>query len=417
MPFAGLVDTVLLGHEPSSQALSGVALAGAIFSFLYWGFAFLRMGTTGLTSQALGAEDSTETVAVLTRSLGLALGLGALMLLFSPLIELVSFWLLQGEAMVEAQGVVYFQARILGAPAVLGLMAINGWLLGRHLSRQVLLLSIIQNTLIIGLDILFIRYWGWGAAGAGYSTAAADGMTFLCALLVLALSWGRLPRPTWRHAWSGNGVRQLFELNSQIFVRSFFLMLTITSFTNISAWMGETVVAANAILLQLLLFCAYFVDGFAYALESLAGFAAGKGDWKMIKTQLRVALACASLCTLFFALAFWAFGQQLLSRMTDFQQVNSLAWSLGPYFLLALVLANFSYIYDGLGIGLTWGSELRNSVVIASLVGFAPLALLAVHWRSPVTLWLAYAVFSALRSGILGWNSERKLARISMENP
>ena len=164
VPLAGLVDTVLLGHESTAGPLAGVALAGAIFSFLYWGLIFLRMSTTGLTANAVGAGDEEETVGLFLRSFCLALVLGISILLLSPLIEVVSFYLLQGEPAVEAQGLRYYRARIWGAPAVLGLMAINGWLLGRLKSRQVLLLSIIQNTLIVVLDLVFIKLFGWGSS-------------------------------------------------------------------------------------------------------------------------------------------------------------------------------------------------------------------------------------------------------------
>lgn len=418
VPLAGLADTVLLGQEKNSLPLAGVALAGAIFSFLYWGFAFLRMSTTGLTSKSVGAEDGEETGALLLRNCGLAVAIGTVMVLLAPVIEEVSFVLLQGSESVEAQGALYFRARIWGAPAVLALMAINGWLLGRLLSRQVLLLSALQNSLIVGLDYLFIWRLGWGAAGAGYATALADGTTFLLALVVVFWSWRDLPPPSLSSVWKGEALKRLLTLNGQIFVRSFFLILTVTSFTNISAWLGDTVVAANAILLQLLLFCAYFVDGYAYALESLAGLAGGRGDWRNVKLQLRIALATSNLTTVFFALVVLLGGQRIFARMTDFENVNALAQSLLPYFALTLVAANFAYIYDGLCTGLTWGTHLRASVIVAALFGFLPLAAVAVFLHSVVWLWIAYLVFSLLRSLYLGWRSETILdSRISEGGP
>jgi len=418
VPLAGLVDTVLLGHQDSSEPLAGVALAGTIFSFLFWGFAFLRMGTTGLTSNAVGADEKNEVGSILVRSLGIALALGLVMIAGSPLIEWVSFLLLQGDPAVESQGRLYFQARIWGAPAVLGLMVLNGWFLGRLLSKHVLLLSAVQNSLLLGLDYLFIWKWGWGAAGAGYSTALAAGLAFLFALILVKTTWVEIPGLDWDEIWRREKLGLLFSLNSQIFVRSFFLILTVTSFTNISAWMSETIVAANAILLQLLLSCAYFVDGYAYALESLAGVAAGKRDWQGVRTQLRTALFTSTVTTILFATTFILGSEEILSRMTAHPEINALALSLLPYFVGALFLASFSYIYDGLCTGLTWGRELKISVIAACIIGFLPLALLAIQLSSPKVLWVAYMTFSGLRSLVLGVRSERALShRISEARP
>ena len=415
VPLAGLVDTVLLGHQETADPLSGVALAGAIFSFLYWGFAFLRMSTTGLTSNSVGADEEEETSALFFRSFLLGVGLGLLILLCRPIIEWVSFQLLQGSPEVEAQGALYFRARVLGAPAVLGLMAINGWLLGRLLSRHVLLLSVVQNFLIVALDYLFIWRLGWGAEGAGYATAASDILSFLFGLFLVLQSWGRLPRFSWPSLANPEKLASLMSLNGQIFVRSFFLILTVTSFTNISAWLGEEVVAANAVLLQLLLFCAYFVDGYAYALESLAGKAAGAQRWGEVTTQLRVALGTTTITTLLFAAGFTLFAKSLLTRMTAHQNINELAFHLLPYFLAALVAGSYAYLYDGLCIGLTRGADMRTSVLTGTLLGFLPFALWSIASRSPERLWMGYFAFVALRAVVQAYLGEGFVRRKVME--
>ena len=272
-----------------------------------------------------------------------------------------------------------------------------------------------QNFLIVALDYLFIWRLGWGAQGAGYATAASDILSFLFGLFLVWKSWGRLPRFSWPSLANPEKLASLMSLNGQIFVRSFFLILTVTSFTNISAWLGEEVVAANAVLLQLLLFCAYFVDGYAYALESLAGKAAGAQRWGEVTTQLRVALGTTTITTLLFAAGFTLFAKSLLARMTAHQNINELAFHLLPYFLAALVAGSYAYLYDGLCIGLTRGTDMRTSVLAGTLLGFLPFALWSIASRSPERLWMGYFAFVALRAVVLAYLGEGFVRRKVME--
>ena len=174
LPLAGLVDLAILGHLEDVTPLAGVALGTLIFDFAYWGFAFLRMSTTGLAAHALGAGDAEASAGVFFRSFGLAMLCGLLLITLRGPLALVGFYLLQGEPAVEQAGAAYFYARIWGAPATLGGYVIVGWLLGRQKARAALVYSIVLNGSNIVLDWLLVYKLGWGAAGAGYATMIAE---------------------------------------------------------------------------------------------------------------------------------------------------------------------------------------------------------------------------------------------------
>ncbi len=94
VPLLGLVDTAVIGNAGSVTDLGAIAFGALIFSFVYWSFGFLRMGTTGFVAQAAGAGDETEVRAVLGRALLLALLLGLLLISLQWPIRLIALSLL-----------------------------------------------------------------------------------------------------------------------------------------------------------------------------------------------------------------------------------------------------------------------------------------------------------------------------------
>ncbi|MFM7471400.1 MAG: MATE family efflux transporter, partial [Nodosilinea sp.] len=161
VPMAGLVDTAFLGHLKEIHHLGGVALATTIFNVVYWGFGFLRMGTTGLTAQAMGQEQPDETLLILLRHGVIALGLGVAILVLQVPIRHWGFALMGAEADLKLAGYAFYQTRIWDAPAVLLNLVVMGWCLGREQGRGVMLLSLVGNSSNVALNYLFIRQWGW----------------------------------------------------------------------------------------------------------------------------------------------------------------------------------------------------------------------------------------------------------------
>ena len=81
VPLLALVDTTIVGHLGAASYLGGIAVGGMLFNMAYWLFGFLRMGTGGMTAQAYGAGRTAETLAILFRSLLVALTLGLSLIL------------------------------------------------------------------------------------------------------------------------------------------------------------------------------------------------------------------------------------------------------------------------------------------------------------------------------------------------
>lgn len=400
-PLVGLVDVAMLGHLAEIRFLAGVALAGVIFDVLYWTLAFLRMGTTGMTAKAYGRfragrASADEVGFILVRFLLLAAIIaGLLIALRSPLGEL-AFGLLSGQPEVEAAGRDYYDARILGLPAVVGNLVLMGWFLGREESRRLLLMTAIANLVNVGLNYLLIFHLGLAARGAGLASAVSQYLMLAVAVWLyargrekVAWSWPRiLNRKRW-HAMA--------HLNRDILIRTLLLVASFAIFTNVSAILGVALLAANTLLLRILTLAAFLIDGAAFAIESLAGNLQGAGQRLELRRLVRLGLGSGIGFTIPIIAALLLAPRTVLGLLTSHAEVVDLGTTYRGWMVPVLLFGAVAYIYDGLFLGLTEGPALRNAMLISTVVAFLPCALLALQLRNPHLLWLAMAAFMLAR--------------------
>jgi len=403
VPLAGLIDTAFLGHLDDIRYLGGVALGAVLFSYLYWTFGFLRMGTTGTTAQAVGRGDWEAVWLTLLRNGAIALVVGLGILLLQVPIREFGFWLLQAEPEVEAAGKLYYNAQIWGAPAALMDFVLVGWFLGRERGRTVLVMSLVNNGVNVSLNYWFIFQMGLASQGAGAATAISQYSMMLTGLLLLSREW------SWSRFWaiapqlkqSGTLLAD-FWLNSNIVIRTFSLISTFALFTNFSAAMGTVTLAANTLMLQVVTFSAYFVDGIAFATENFAGlfWGGGKGD-KLVALSQVAGGSCLGL-GLAIALTFISFPETLFGLLTRHDDVLQTVHIYVGWLLPVLGFGSLAYMLDGYFLGLTAGHTLRQSALLSTLVGFLPLGAIASTLQNTHLLWLALSSFMMTRALTLG---------------
>ncbi len=420
VPLAGLVDTAFLGHLADIRYLAGVAIATVLFNYIYWTFGFLRMGTTGLTAQAVGRGDPREVLLVGLRNSLLALGLGMLILILQYPLRELGFSLLSATAAVKLSGQMYYNALIWGAPATLLNFVLLGWFLGRSQGRQVFLLSVVGNLANIILDYFFISKFGWESAGAGAATAISQYLMTGAGLGLIAFessssfrASGVVARgnfPKFSQLWEVEAFKATVSLNRDILVRTLLMVSSFAVFTNLGAGMGTIVLATNALVLQIINLSAYFIDGIAFATESFAGNFYGQGKQSEINSlqanQVHPNQSPSELLQLIWvagglslglglaiALPVIALPMPIFSLLTKHQEVLQQIPNYVLWLLPILSFGSLAYMLDGYFIGLTAGKVLLRSALIASLVGFAPIAFWAWHSQNPHLLWLALTLF------------------------
>ncbi len=405
VPLAGLADTVMLGRLDDVRFLAGVILAALIFDYLYFGCAFLRMSTTGMTAQSCGRGDPLEIAAHLYRALLIAAVLGALALLLRDPMGDLGFRLLAGEPEVENAGREYFDARIWGAPATLANLALTGWFLGRAQAARALAVVAAANLGNVALNWWFIVHLGWAAFGAGVATAAAQ---WLGALLGLALAVGAgLPAVSWRRLLDSAELRRIVALNGHLVIRTLFLVTAFAAFTNLSALFGTARLAANGLVLRLLGVASYLIDGAAFAGETLAGAAFGAGDRAGLRRVLVLTVLVAEACAIVFLLPVLILPESIYGLLADYPDVVDLAAASNVWLLPVLLFAALAYAFDGFFLGLTRGRLLSRAMAVSLAAGFAPFAWAAVHFRDQHLLWLGMVGLMAARAGTLGYAARR----------
>jgi MATE family multidrug resistance protein len=382
--------------------LGAIAFGAMIFSFIYWSFGFLRMGTTGFTAQAVGARDEAEVRATLGRALVVSVGLGLGIILLQWPLARIALVLLDGSAEVESITRDYFTIRIWGAPATLSIFALTGCLIGLGKSRQLLLVQVFLNGLNILLDVLFAGFLGWGAEGIALGTVIAEWMAVvLAAGLVFKLLRQRQtdtePFWPWSRIGDGGKMLKLMAANTDILLRTLMLLFSFAWFINQSAQFGDAVLGANHILLQLVSFSAFFLDGYAFVTEALVGEALGAKRREDLLVAVRKSSELAAVTAVILALLIVCLGDLAVATLTDIDTVRAaaggaVAWA-GMYVLLSFP----AFQLDGIFIGATRTREMRNASFV-SVIAF----MLAWWWLTPVFgnqgLWCAFVIFVCARA-------------------
>ncbi len=396
VPLLGLVDTAVIGHLDSSVYLGGVAIGATATSFLFMLLLFLRMSTTGLTAQAFGAKDPLRLARALVQPLILALAAGGIIVLLrAPLIAL-ALHIVGGSDAVLEQAQRFLAIRWLSAPASLANLVLLGWLLGVQYARAPVILLVVGNLLNIILDFWLVIGLQMNVQGAALATVAAEYGTFILGLWLVwrVLVMRGISLSLLKTAWRGN-IRKLLALNRDIMLRSFLLQLCFGALTVFGARLGPEIVAVNAVLMTLLTFTAYALDGFAYAVEAHSGQAFGARESGQLRAVWRAACRQAGLVALAFALVYACFGESIIALLTSLPALRELAHHYIIWQVILPVVGVWCYLLDGMFIGATRGAEMRNSMAVAA-AGFA-LTLLTIPFLGNHGLWLALAVFLALR--------------------
>ena len=404
VPLLGLADTAVIGRFGNLFQLGAIALGALIFSFLYWSFGFLRMGTTGFTAQAAGAGDEAEVRAVLGRALLLALGLAIAVLLLHRPLGALAFRLLDGSAAVEGIAADYFRIRIWGAPATLSLYALMGTLIGLGRSRELLWVQLLLNGLNILLDLLFAGPLGMGARGIALGTALSEWLALIFAGLLVyrILSGRRKPDDVfwdWRRLCDPARLLHTLSANSHILVRTLLLLFSFAWFTNQSARLGDAVLGANHILLQVVSFSAFFLDGYAYVAEALVGEALGARERARLVLAVRRSSELAAFTALVLCLLILIFGTSIVQALTDIPPVVAAAREALPWAALYVLLSVAAFQLDGIFIGATRTRRMRDAALLSTL-GF----LAAWYLLRPLGndgLWAAFVLYVVLRAAAL----------------
>ena len=399
IPLLGIADTALMGRMESEIYIGAIALGSIIFNFIYWGFSFLRMGTTGMTAQAFGQNNSAESTAILGRALLVAM-IGSLMILISQVgIEWLSFSLIEGEESVKTLAKEYFYIRVYAAPATLGIYAIHGWFLGMQNARYPMAVVIIVNCVNIALNFAFVMGLGMKSEGVALATVIAQYIgLFISVWMILGKYPSFLKQLNLKSILYVPALKRFFTVNSDIFIRTICLIFTLSFFTAKSSSLSTTVLAANQVLLQLFYVMAYGVDGFAFAAESLVGRYLGEKKTDSLREAIKWLFVWGMGIGVIIGMIYLVFGESILYLFTDIPEVIQTATPYMSWMIAVSITGALAFMWDGVYIGATASKAMRNSMLLATLLIFLPTYFLTFDTYGNHSLWLAMTLFMIARS-------------------
>ena len=418
VPLLGLVDVAITGHLGAASYIGAIALGGMLFNVIYWIFAFLRMGTSGLTSQSLGRSDTENIIRMLARSLAIAFAIAvALILLQVPLREL-GLLIMQPTEEVRRLTVTYYNICIWGAPATLGLFALNGWFIGMQNSKIPMAIAITQNIVNILVSLILVFGIGMRVEGVASGTLIAQWCGFLMGCLLcwrkyfgkkpiapklqpityyLSPSTLNLQPSTLNPQPSPITYRQFFSINRDIFLRTICMVCVMMFFTSAGSWQGEVVLAVNTLLMQLFILVSYIMDGFANAGEALSGKFYGAGDNASLKQTVSRLFFWGMVTTVAFTVVYVIGGNQFLGLLTNESSVVEASTTYVWWAYLIPLCSVAAFMWDGIFIGLTASRQMLQSMFAAAvtffIVYYTTIGPLGNHG-----LWLAFLCYMIVRS-------------------
>ena len=397
VPLLGLVDVAITGHLGSAAYIGAIAVGGMLFNIIYWMFAFLRMGTSGMTAQALGARNLTEVVAVMQRALLVAIVISAVMLCLQVPIREAALSIISPSAEVVAFTCTYFNICIWGAPAALMLFVMTGWFLGMQNSKAPMLVAMIQNVANIVLSFALVYGVGMKIEGVALGTVLAQYIGLISSLLLFAPYYLKI-RKHYREktVLTTTALMKFFSLNKDIFLRTCCLILVHFFFIAAGAKQGDTELAVNTMLMQLFTLYSYIMDGFAFAGEAMVGKAIGGKMRRIYDDTVRRLFRWGWGVAALFTLAYLLFGKAFLSLLTDDVAVLETAQVYQPWTLLFPLCGIAAFIWDGVYIGATATKGMLISMA-SGMVVFFLLYFLLVPWLGNHGLWIAFVTYLATR--------------------
>lgn len=371
VPLLGLVDVAIVGHLGSAAYIAAIAVGGMTFNVVYWIFGFLRMGTSGMTSQALGRRDLGETVRMLVRSLGIAFAIAFALVALQTVLLRASLFMMKPTPEVASLVSAYFSILIWGAPAMLGLFSLSGWFIGMQNSHIPMAVAIVQNVVNIAASTLLVFGFGLKVEGVAFGTLTAQYAGFAMAIILCAKYYRRLKNHyTSRGLWCRKAMAHFFSVNRDIFLRTLCMVSVMLFFTSAGSWQGEVVLAVNTLLMQFYMLFSYVMDGFAYAGEALSGRYYGARNAGALRRTVRWLFCWGYGLAVAFTLVYAIGGDAFMSLLTDEPSVVAASHTY-YYWALAIPLAGVAaFVWDGVFIGCTMTRGMLISMALAAATFF-----------------------------------------------
>jgi MATE family multidrug resistance protein len=401
MPILGAVDTAVVGQMGLAAPIGAVGIAAVIITAIFWLFGFLRMGVSGLTAQALGEKNITEANALLIRSLIIGFIVGLFFIILQSPVFFGALFISPASEDVKFLAKEYLNIRIYSGPAVIGLYGITGWLIAKERTKSIFLIQFLMNAINISLDLVFVLRLEMGVEGVAYASLIAEWSGFLIGLWLTKEAFGKSTWKNKKYIFDTIRLKKMAIVNSDILIRTLLLQAAILSFIFLGSSFDDNTLAANQILIQFLHIASYGLDGFAVASESLVGKAVGAKKINDLRQTVKVTSIWGAITIIFMTAFFGIFGDIFIKLMTTSIDIQNITTQYLPWVIMAPLAGGASWMLDGIFIGATRTTDMRNMMIISFIVYIISIIIFLPYFGNH-GLWLALIIFYMARGITLG---------------
>ena len=399
IPFAGIIDTGLMGNLGETKFLASTSIASSVMTMIIWSFGFLRMGTVGIVAQLYGKSDYREITKTILRNFLIAVVISITLILFKPLIlQLIEqFFLVSSETKELIK--IYVSVRILSVPAELILYILIGFYLGIQKTNISSLIIITMSAINIVLSSFFVLSLDLNVFGVALGTLIASYITLFifCFFTYRYILKNFQIIPTFQKIIVISKFFKLLTINFDLFLRTLVLTFSFLWITYLGSKLGEDILAVNTILMQFIIFSSFFLDAYAFSTEGVVGFAIGRKNKKTFDTTVKNSIQLSFFTSLLISFMFLIFFKEIVNLITDIDLLRYISYKHFIWVVLIPPVASFCYQLDGIFVGASQTKEMRNAMMI-SVAMFIIISIYLVKYYSNHGLWFSLLIFMLLRS-------------------
>ena len=414
IPLVGIIDTSLMGNLGNLSYLTATSIAANLFSMIFWSFGFLRMGTVGMVSQALGKNNYQEILNIILRNLLFVLAVSVLIYISQFFILNLSLKIFDLSELTKEFYIQYFKIRIYSAPGELTLYIITGLFVGLQKTKISSFAVGFFSILNIVLSVILVTRFDLNIKGVAYGTLFS---ALITSVIFLTYTFYYLKKFTTielniTKLLDFKKIKKIFNINFNIFIRTILLTFSFLWFTYLGTQIGENYVAANAILINLVFLSAFILDAYAFSTEGMVGYSLGKKDLKLFKTIVKNSFILSSLTGLFISIIYFFINQYVINLMSDIEEIRKLSASYVIWLILIPFIASFCYQFDGIFIGTSQTKELRNAMIF-SVFCYLLISIILTNYLSNTGVWVSLCLFMILRAFSLYFYLDRIYQRFN----
>ena len=399
IPLVGIIDTALMGNLGNLSYLSATSVAANLFSMIFWSFGFLRMGTVGMVSQALGQNNYQEILNIILRNLFFVLIISIFIIFLQYFILNLSLQIFELTDLTKEFYTQYFNIRIYSAPGELTLYIITGLFVGLQKTKISSFAVGFFSILNIILSVFFVKVYNLDIRGVAFGTLIS---ALITSLLFLSYTFVYLKKYTLLslnlyEIFKLDKLKNIFNINFNIFIRTILLTFSFLWFTYLGSQIGEDFIAANAILINLVFLSAFILDAYAFSTEGIVGYSLGKKDLNLFKIILKNSFILSSLTGLLISIIYFFISKHVINLMSDIEEIRLLSSNYSIWLIIMPFIASFCYQFDGIFIGVSQTKELRNAMIF-SVTSFLILSIILTKYYFNTGIWISLCIFMILRA-------------------